>query len=442
MCVAKIVFQFYTYIKTIHNIPLMQRRTAKMKDKEIFNDLEYLIDNCTEKNIDNPGYKYNMVFTKMGIIYFDNTELHKLTKKIIEDKTLGKNFSGGAEKYLINRIINLIVEYKFVKEKSTEYTSLQIVEELKREKAPYLFFIPIYGIKVDSVYPRKYKNIALCSEKYREQKIKSLVELNDENKKRFGIGKNKDSSTFIFIKLYANNNETAKELSLSYANDFILMLHSIYSNIDSVFNIGIGNESDYNSFIDVLYVKSNHKICLSPSTRNNIFNNLPIRLPLSDTKNSIIEIFFSILNKKISNEKIKSTDIENKLYIALTSIGRSTIENNSEQSLLDLMTAVESLVEEKNFSQNLTDQICERCAELLGKDSKSKLSIYKEMKVLYNKRSEIIHGSKQSKITISDLRYLREISSKLCTLFINNIEKFKTIIDWNKYFLELRFKQN
>lgn len=413
-----------------------------MIEKAIFNDIEYFIDNCTEQNIDIPDYKYNMTFTKKGIIYFDNTELHKLTKKIIEDKVLGKNFSEGVEKYLINRIMNLIAEYKFVKEKSTEYTSLKIVEELKREKAPYFFFIPIYGIKVDSVYPRKYKNIALCSEKYREEKIKSLVKFSDENKKLFGIDKNRDSSTFIFIKLYANNNQTAKELSLSYANDFILMLHSIYSNIDSVFNIGIGNESDYNSFIDVIYVKSNHKICLSPSTKNNIFNYSPIHLPSNNTDNSIILVFFNILNKKIGNEKIRSTDIENKLYIALTNIGRSTIENNSEQSILDLMTAVESLVEEKNFSQNLTDQICERCAELLGKDSKSKLSIYKEIKVLYNKRSEIIHGSKQSKITISDLRYLRKISSKLCTLFINNIEKFKTIIDWNKYFLELRFKQN
>ncbi|MGL5899136.1 MAG: hypothetical protein ACRCZW_05625 [Lactobacillaceae bacterium] len=413
-----------------------------MKDKEIFNDIEYFIDNCTEQNIDIPNYKYNMTFTKKGIIYFDSTELHKLTKKIIEDKALGKNFSGGAEKYLINRIMNLIAEYKFVKEKSTEYTSLKIVEDLKREKEPYLFFIPIYGIKVDSVYPRKYKNIALCSEKYREQKIKSFGKLSDENEKLFGIGKNKDNSTFIFIKLYANNDQTAKELSLSYANDFILMLHSIYSNIDSTFNIGIGNESDSNSLVDVLYLKNNHEIYLSTSTKNNIFNYPPIQLSSNDTDNIITKVFFSILNKKINNEKIKSTDIENKLYIALTSIGRSTIENNSEQSLLDLMTAVESLIEEKNFSQNLTDQICERCAELLGEDSKSKLCIYKEMKLLYNKRSEIIHGNKQSKITISDLRYLREIGSKLCNLFINNIEEFKTITDWNKYFLELRFKQN
>lgn len=412
-----------------------------MTEKDISNDLEYFIDNCTEKNIDNPGYKYNMVFTNSDTIYFDNTELHKLAKKIIEDKALGENFSEGVEKYLINIIMDLIVEYKFKREKSTEYTSLKIVEELKKEKVPYLFFIPIYGIKVDSVYPQKYKNIALCSEKYRDKKIKSLFVLNDENKKLFGIDKNKASSTFIFIKLYANNNETAKEISLSYANDFILMLHSIFSNIDRALNIGIGNESDSISFVDVLYAKINHKLSLSPSTKNNIFNYTPIHLPLNDANNSIIEVFFSILNKKISNEKIKSADIENKLYIAFTSIGRSTIENNSEQSLLDLMTAVESLVEEKNFSQSLTDQICERCAELLGKDFKSKLNIYKKMKVLYNKRSEIIHGSKQSKITISDLRYLREIGLSLCILFIDNIEKFKTI-DWNKYFLELRFKQN
>lgn len=435
----KLCFNFILIFKNY--ILVRQRRTAKMTEKDISNDLEYFIDNCTEKNIHNPGYKYNMVFTNSDTIYFDNTELHKLANKIIEDKMFGKNFSESAENSLIDKIMKLITKYKFVEEKSTEYTSSRIVGKLKEKKVPYHFFIPIYGIKVRSVYPEKYENIALYSEKYRDKKIKSLIKLSDKNKKSLGIDKNKASSTFIFIKLYANNSKTAKDLSLSYANDFILMLHSIYSNMDNSFDIGIGNDGDPNFTIDFLYVKNNHQIWNSHENKNNKANFQSIYLPSNDTDNSIIEVFFSILNKKISNKLIKSADIENKLYIALTNIGRSTIENNLEQSLLDLMTAVESLVEEKNFSQSLTDQICERCAELLGKDFKSKLNIYKKMKVLYNKRSEIIHGSKQSKITISDLRYLREIGLSLCILFINNIEKFKTI-DWNKYFLELRFKQN
>lgn len=57
-----------------------------MTEKAIFNDIEYFIDNCTEQNIDIPDYKYNMTFTKKGIIYFDNTELHKLTKKLSKSK--------------------------------------------------------------------------------------------------------------------------------------------------------------------------------------------------------------------------------------------------------------------------------------------------------------------------------------------------------------------
>lgn len=102
------------------------------------------------------------------------------------------------------------------------------------------------------------------------------------------------------------------------------------------------------------------------------------------------------------------------------------------------MIAIESLVEEKDFSQNITDQICERCAELLSNELETRTSMYSKLKALYTKRSNLVHGSKKPKITLSDLYYLRGISLHLCIYFVKNIEKFKNI-NWHDFYLELRF---
>ena len=412
-------------------------------EKIIYDNLKKFIDNYTEKSYRTPNYKYNVAFSTKGEpILFKNNELHQLVNNIIEDKILGKNFSGGAEEFLTNKIMNMITSYKYIKSRSTDYVTQKIINMLKEEKVPYTFFLPVYGIKVSSVYPKKYKNIAICPAKFKKDEINNFIRTKNLKKSdRLSEEMNTTDSkkSYIFIKVYANNSETAKELSLSYANDLILALHSIYSNIDNSYIIGIGDDEDYTSSISALYYKDDGTIQETFRRKDNKSFPLQVDLSLTNSENNILKVFMNILNNKIkNNQSIKAEDIENKIYSSIKYIGRATIESNLEQAFLDLMIAIESLVEEKDFSQNITDQICERCAELLSNELETRTSMYSKLKALYTKRSNLVHGSKKPKITLSDLYYLRKISLQLCIYFVKNIEKFKNI-NWHDFYLELRF---
>ena len=412
-------------------------------EKIIYDNLKKFIDNYTEKSYRTPNYKYNVAFSTKGEpILFKNNELHQLVNNIIEDKVLGKNFSGGAEEFLTNKIMNMITSYKYIKNRSTDYVTQKIINMLKEKKVPYTFFLPVYGIKVSSVYPKKYKNIAICPAKFKKDEINNFIRTKNLKKSdRLSEEMNTTDSkkSYIFIKVYANNSETAKELSLSYANDLILALHSIYSNIDNSYIIGIGDDEDYTSLISALYYKDDGTIKETFRRKDNKSFPLQVDLSLTNSENNILKVFMNILNNKIkNNQSIKAEDIENKIYSSIKYIGRATIESNLEQAFLDLMIAIESLVEEKDFSQNITDQICERCAELLSNELETRTSMYSKLKALYTKRSNLVHGSKKPKITLSDLYYLRGISLQLCIYFVKNIEKFKNI-NWHDFYLELRF---
>ncbi|RMC62296.1 HEPN domain-containing protein [Lactobacillus sp. ESL0259] len=424
-----------------------------MKKNCIYNDLKNYINEYTHKNTCDPYIRHNITYTNKGdTIYFDTEKLFNLVTEIIEDSNYGKNFSGRAENFLEDKLMNMINEHIYIKGENTEDTVQKIIEMLKTKKVPYTFFIPTYGISVNSIFPQNFKNIALCSKKYKNKIIDPLTDTNDDNIDLNDTENNNEEKSFIMIKVYANNDETAEQLSLSYSNDLILALHSVYSDMDNAYIIGIGDIKDTNYLFRISYIINDSKIGRKYLRQNNKIIPLQIDLSLKNNENIVFKAFVNILNKKIVNDKRKNKnddddklyDIENRLYVALKSIGKATIDNNEDQSLLNLMTAIEALVEGKDYYQSVTDQICERCAELLCTDPQEKLKIYTDLQNLYDKRSKITHGEKSPKVTANDLYFLRQTGLELCLYFLENIDRFKHFTEnknWKDYFLNLRFKQ-
>lgn len=128
------------------------------------------------------------------------------------------------------------------------------------------------------------------------------------------------------IKVYANNDKTAEQLSLNYSNDLILALHSVYSHIDQAYNIGIG-DNDTNHYFYITYKNDDHIVTRSSRQDNTIpAPKIDLSLANNETKvkKEVFEAFINILNKKINNDKQKNknrnddddklSDIENKLY--------------------------------------------------------------------------------------------------------------------------------
>lgn len=193
--------------------------------------------------------------------------------------------------------MNMITSYKYIKNRSTDYVTQKIINMLKEKKVPYTFFLPVYRIKVSSVYPKKYKNIAICPAKFKKDEINNFIRTKNLKKSdRLSEEMNTTDSkkSYIFIKVYANNSETAKELSLSYANDLILALHSIYSNIDNSYIIGIGDDEDYTSSISALYYKDDGTIQETFRRKDNKSFPLQVDLSLTNSENNILKVFMKI----------------------------------------------------------------------------------------------------------------------------------------------------
>lgn len=69
--------------------------------------------------------------------------------------------------FLMDELMDMITHNIYIKGENTEDTIKKIIDMLNAKKVSYTFFIPTYGISVRSVYPQNFKNVALCSKKYK-----------------------------------------------------------------------------------------------------------------------------------------------------------------------------------------------------------------------------------------------------------------------------------
>lgn len=305
------------------------------------------------------------------------------------------------------------------------------MSELKKKDEEFFCLIPIYGIEVKSVYPKDSNNIAFFPNDLAIEKIESYLShdvLNKDKIKNF-------NGPFIGVTLQANSEPLAEELSMDYANNLISVLHVCYSNIDYQYNIGAVYRNASVSSCPIVIVNLKSKDTYS---HKKLLPNTTIKLPLKKEVDLLFNIFITVINKKINNDK--STDIENKIYVAIINMAKALTETDNSQCLLYFMTAIESLVEEKNFEQSITDQICERCVELLCSTLSDRLEKYKTLQKLYGKRSKIIHGETCPKVTMCDLDFLYQTCLELCMYFAMNLDKYKNIKNWKDFFLKLRFE--
>lgn len=378
----------------------------------------------TEQDIRNQLKEITNCYAHSRIIPKD--KIYKVVDDIINDKAIGKHFLGNSERYLIRTIERIIKN-----QPNNNDTVKKIMSELKKKDEKFFCLIPIYGIEVKSVYPKDPNNIAFFPNDLAIEKIESYLShdvLDKDKIKNF-------NGPFIGVTLQANNESTAVELSMNYANSLISVLHVCYSNIEYQYNIGAVYRRASVSSGPIVTVNLKSKDTYS---LKELHPDMPIKLPLKKEFDLLFNIFITVINKKINNDK--STDIENKIYVAIINMSKALTETDNSQCLLYFMTAIESLVEEKNFEQSITDQICERCVELLCSTLSDRLEKYKTLQKLYGKRSKIIHGETSPKVTMCDLDFLYQTCLELCMHFATNLDKYKNIKDWKDFFLKLRFE--
>jgi len=120
---------------------------------------------------------------------------------------------------------------------------------------------------------------------------------------------------------------------------------------------------------------------------------------------------FTLRNEKVAEVQqfINKTKIpfQNKfLQLSFDSFNLSYEMHDQNLLFLSLMISMEAMF--NRGPSEVTFQVSRNCAVLLGKDREDSEHIFKDIKNLYKKRSNIVHGSKDKAITKEDIINLRK----------------------------------
>lgn len=134
-----------------------------------------------------------------------------------------------------------------------------------------------------------------------------------------------------------------------------------------------------------------------------------------------------VLSEILQNTNDNIKEIESALLRGIHWLGNSTIDNDIENSFLNLVICLETFLTPRNRDP-IASSIGEGVAFALAEDVESRKRIKKKIKDFYNKRSGISHGGDKS-VHIGELVYLQRLTISFTVWLIDNIDKFNSVKD-------------
>ncbi len=356
---------------------------------------------------------------KMGpgfYFHYSSMLLNDIVSDIISDPKLENYFSWKE----LGDEITMLVGAGIKEHKETNDIIKLIINKIYEKPKVYFCLIPFYGINLKN--PIEIGPVTLHSSKQKEEWISDNVTKKFQNQL---AGSLHSDQNFATINVRAVIPAGAINQGLKFVNSIMNTFQFCFGNPNIIYNLGTGKNNK--SMDDKEYLSFSDQDGLAQHP----FPFVP--MPLSETQ--IMESKFmvdylkrigEILKKDIDH--VKTTPLERGLFNATNLIGEALMYEDENQQLINLMSAIEALVEEKVFTQGITDQVCERVAFLLGDKKQGRLNIYNKLRKLYDKRSNLSHGNSLV-VTHYDVVYLWNIAFRLCIYFQDNFDRFN---DTNK----------
>ena len=115
-------------------------------------------------------------------------------------------------------------------------------------------------------------------------------------------------------------------------------------------------------------------------------------------RNSLLRRPSNLINRRVLLKTIDSIEPYyrpltwevNRISTALCYFWNALVVNDPNQLFTNLAILLECLL--STDRHELKHKICERAAIILGKNSEDRLNIYKDVQIIYNQRSKIVHG--------------------------------------------------
>ncbi|WP_349535499.1 hypothetical protein [Leuconostoc citreum] len=366
------------------------------------------------------------------VFYYSDIVLAEITERILNEPKLGKLFS----RKDVNATILEFVGSGFEDRENDEKVICKIIKWINSDPIEFTCFIPVHGVEVSN----KYKIGDVTLHPFNEKK--SILKANlKADMTSFIETESIDKLPFAIIKVNSISPDGAIEVAISEVKSTLNILQFLFNTPGSIYQIGTGKPTQNTGDSQYLALSSTTGIAQQKSRY------IPFGIDLSLLSTNETEYLqrVSEIQSDIFNQT-KTVPLQNGLFNATTLIGNSLNSEDLTLQLLQLMSAIEALVEQNTFTQGITDQVCERTALLLGADYDSRKKIYDKLSDLYKKRSHLTHGNTAS-INYFDIVNLWEIAKNLCFYFDQHYEYF---LDSNKnekknlkaYVLKLRFEND
>ncbi|MFA7657919.1 MAG: hypothetical protein WCY19_00635 [Candidatus Gastranaerophilaceae bacterium] len=272
----------------------------------------------------------------------------------------------------------------------------------------------------------KLNNFIICDNEYLKNVYPSL-------------GKNGFNDDYKYLIYETNENIKSKSFENKFTNiinDFINIF--LYFNAKKIYS-----KSVYGSFF-----KRHQNEELHFSYTDISFSSKIESYSIKNHKYKIDEKIFKAKgnNKKLFNyiENEPPTEIERKIKLAVSWIGQSLEKANLDEAYMELCIALETLLSGYNspMERGTAYQLREYGAFLATKNKNKRVSIYNDLKILYNIRCTISHSGIAKKLTTKEYyRLLKILKAIINELFIlletKNITTHKKLQD---YIDEIKFE--
>lgn len=247
----------------------------------------------------------------------------------------------------------------------------------------------------------------------------SKEEIVSEFKQQNGIDNDNDplfQSNFAVLKVKASNPRGAADWAANIVEAMLNAFQTLWGQVDQPRGLYIGDFPAQRNSERIAFTKANGIFAYTADR-----SAFKVKLDEGVTKNKYLKIIAMYENKLIAFEESKATKLERNLFNANKLIAEGIASEKPDTKFTKMMSAVESLVEEKTMTQSITTQVSENVAFLIGKNVEERIEIFDKMKKLYGSRSDLSHGELTT-VSYKDLNVLLTYIRRLVVEIVNDFE--------------------
>ncbi len=359
--------------------------------------------------------------TKVSYRY-SSERLLELKEEVIGSKNFHFFEAGSLGQDVLNKITEVLGDYcerkneeKFDQQNLDKTLTSKILEMISADDQEFDCIIPVTGIMLTEkctigpiiFYPASSKE-GVVSE------LKQKNEIDNADDPLF-------QSSFAVLKVRASNPRGAAEWAANIVESMLNAFQTLWGQVDQPRGLYIGDFPSQRNSERIALTKSNGIFAYAAD--RSVFK---VKLDEDVTRNKYLKIIAEYENRLIMFGENESTKLERNFFNANKLIAEGIASDKADTKFTKMMSAVESLVEEKTMTQSITTQVSENVAFLIGRDAEERIEIFDKMKKLYSRRSIFSHGELTT-VSSRDLNILLTYIRRLIVAIVNDFEDLNKV---------------